>query len=71
MWIQRVSDSKSPDFGCDKVSKSAPVYASQVIDLQFFLAFADSDRALVWLAAITSVMLLVSSNIGGSGYFNP
>ncbi|KAF7087324.1 hypothetical protein CFC21_090523 [Triticum aestivum] len=29
------------------------------------------DRALVWLAAITSVMLLVSSNIGGSGYFNP
>lgn len=29
------------------------------------------DRALVWLAAITSVMLLVSSNLGGSGYFNP
>ncbi|KAI4983390.1 extended synaptotagmin-1-like [Hordeum vulgare subsp. vulgare] len=29
------------------------------------------DRALVWLAAITSVTLLVSSNIGGSGYFNP
>lgn len=32
---------------------------------------SSEDRALVWLAAITSVMLLVSSNIGGSGYFNP
>jgi len=29
------------------------------------------DTALVWLAAITSVLVLVSSNIGGSGYFNP
>ncbi|CAM0942699.1 unnamed protein product [Alopecurus aequalis] len=32
---------------------------------------SSEDRALAWLAAITSVMLLVSSNIGGSGYFNP
>jgi len=29
-----------------------------------------ADTALVWLAAITSVMVLVSSNLGGSGYFN-
>ncbi|KAG2655188.1 hypothetical protein PVAP13_1NG547300 [Panicum virgatum] len=29
------------------------------------------NTALVWLAAITSVMVLVSSNFGASGYFNP
>ncbi|AQK55223.1 tricalbin-3 isoform X1 [Zea mays] len=32
---------------------------------------SSTDTALVWLAAITSVMVLVSSNLGGSGYFNP
>ncbi|GJM87509.1 hypothetical protein PR202_ga03471 [Eleusine coracana subsp. coracana] len=30
-----------------------------------------TDTSLVWLAAITSVMVLVSSNLGDSGYFNP
>lgn len=40
--------------------------------LDWFSDFVcDSDTALVWLAAITSVMVLVSSNLGGSGYFNP
>ncbi|KAL6633258.1 hypothetical protein ACP70R_025929 [Stipagrostis hirtigluma subsp. patula] len=32
---------------------------------------SSTDTALVWLAAITSVMVLVSSNFDGSGYFNP
>ncbi|CAL5056605.1 unnamed protein product [Urochloa decumbens] len=32
---------------------------------------SSTDTALVWLAAITSVMVLVSSNLGDSGYFNP
>jgi len=32
---------------------------------------SSTDTALVWLAAITSVMVLVSSNLGASGYFNP
>ncbi|KAJ1281738.1 hypothetical protein BS78_04G328500 [Paspalum vaginatum] len=34
-------------------------------------ANSSTGTALVWLAAITSVMVLVSSNLGGSGYFNP
>jgi hypothetical protein len=33
--------------------------------------FFISDTALVWLAAITSVVVLVASNLGDSGYFNP
>ncbi|KAK8463591.1 hypothetical protein SEVIR_1G383400v4 [Setaria viridis] len=32
---------------------------------------SSTDTALVWLAAITSVVVLVSSNLGASGYFNP
>ncbi|CAN6252705.1 unnamed protein product [Urochloa humidicola] len=32
---------------------------------------SSTDTALVWLAAITCVMVLVSSNLGDSGYFNP
>ncbi|TVU27596.1 hypothetical protein EJB05_19089 [Eragrostis curvula] len=32
---------------------------------------SSTDTALVWLAAITSVVVLVSWNIGDSGYFNP
>ncbi|KAG8073019.1 hypothetical protein GUJ93_ZPchr0006g42660 [Zizania palustris] len=32
---------------------------------------SSTGTALVWLAAITSVMMLVSSNLGGSSYFNP
>ncbi|PUZ78383.1 hypothetical protein GQ55_1G448400 [Panicum hallii var. hallii] len=32
---------------------------------------SSTDTALVWLAAITIVMVLVSSDLGASGYFNP
>ncbi|CAN6273862.1 unnamed protein product [Urochloa humidicola] len=32
---------------------------------------SSTDTALVWLAAITCVMVLVSANLGDSGYFNP
>jgi hypothetical protein len=39
--------------------------------LDFLTLAGCADTALVWLAAITSVMVLVSSNLGGSGYFNP
>uniref|UniRef100_A0ACD5ZAW3 Uncharacterized protein n=1 Tax=Avena sativa TaxID=4498 RepID=A0ACD5ZAW3_AVESA len=53
-----------------KVGDSVEVGKTIVID-EGTVPSSSEDRALVWLAAITSVMLLVSSNIGGSGYFNP
>ncbi|EES07809.1 synaptotagmin-2 [Sorghum bicolor] len=55
----------------DRVVTSTSTSAAAADTEASTVSNSSTDTALVWLAAITSVMVLVSSNLGGSGYFNP
>nr|CAB3451580.1 unnamed protein product [Digitaria exilis] len=62
--------SRDPD-QVGSVSGSVDSVVSPVATNAETVSNSSTDTALLWLAAITSVMVLVSSDLGASGYFNP
>lgn len=72
--VSSETGSSSRDFeeaGSVSEGTGSAVVASRVADTETSVPNSSTATALVWLAAITGVVVLVSSNLGGSGNFNP